>query len=150
MSDSDSSITYQEAEERWIGIDWKMPMPQSIWDLQDQSVYDLNSLQEWLDDGLDPNELQEGETLYEYELWKLREGESDDYDFRRVLVQLLLAYGCSSPTYRYTWRFKEPDFDIKALAELKNYDMHFRKVDNKYSREGYIINKETGEEIAWL
>ena len=103
-----------------------------------------------LDECVDPNYMQEGETLYENVLWKLREGEPDDYDFQRQLVQLLLAYGGKSPTYGYTWHFEDPNFDIEELKELLNYQTYFRKVDNKYCKEGYIIDVDTGKEIAWL
>ena len=124
--------------------------PESFWDIQYRDEVILESVGVWLYEGDDPNYMQEGETLYENVLWKLREGEPDDYDFQRQLVQLLLAYGGKSPTYGYTWHFEDPNFDIEELKELLNYQTYFRKVDNKYCKEGYIINVDTGKEIAWL
>ena len=150
MSDSTNEVIYPEMEERWLnGMD-SPPKPRDPWDIQYQSIYAVNYLEAWFEEEIDPNYMQENETLYENVLWKLREGEPDDYDYQRQLVQLLLAYGGKSPTYGYKWRFENSDFDTNKLKELGNYQTYFRKVDNKYSKEGYIIEVDTGKEIAWL
>ena len=150
MSDS-NCVTYPEIKERWIGLEEiKLPEIETPWDLQYQSIYVLHNIKDLLEECVNPNYMQEGETLYENVLWKLREGEPDDYDFQRQLVQLLLAYGGKSPTYGYTCHFEDPNFDIEELKELLNYQTYFRKVDNKYCKEGYIINVDTGKEIARL
>lgn len=127
-----------------------MPKPETLWDIQYYDEDALDCIGMWLDKGADPNDMQENETLYENVLWKLREGEPDDYDYQRKLVQLLLAYGGRSPTYGYIWHFADYHFDIRELKELGKFQTYFRKVDNKYCKEGYIINTDTGEEIAWL
>ena len=127
-----------------------MPKPETLWDIQYYDEKALDCIGLWLDEGADPNDMQENETLYENILWKLREGEPDDYDYQRQLIQLLLAHGGRSPTYGYIWHFKDPEFDTRELKKLCNYQTYFRKVDNKYCKEGYIINTNTGEEIAWL
>ena len=151
MSDNDIVIVeYPEFGEKWIGIDSIFPMPEIPWEVQDQCIYAINYVPDWLEKGLDPNYMQENETLYENVLWKLREGEPGDYEYQRQLVQLLLAYGGKSPTYGYTWHFKDPAFDVCELKKLDHYQTFFRKVDNKYCKEGYIIDTATGEEIAWL
>lgn len=127
-----------------------MPKPESMWDIQYYDEEALYCVGVWLDEGLDPNCIQENETLYENIIWKLREGEPDDYDYQRQLAQLLLAHGGRSPTYGYTWHFKDPGFDIHELKQLDCYQTYFRNVGNKYCKEGYIIDTETGEEIARL
>lgn len=127
-----------------------IPKPESLWDIQYYEEDALACIGLWLNEGADPNCIQENETLYENVLWKLREGEPDDYDYQRQLVQLLLAYGGRSPTYGYTWHFADPDFNIQELRELTAYQTFFRKVGNKYCKQGYIIKTDTGEEIGWL
>lgn len=150
MSCNDNeSIIKVESVRTCFGIKM-IPKPETMWDIQYYDEEALDCIGIWLSAGADPNCIQENETLYENVLWKLREGEPDDYDYQRQLVQLLLAYGGRSPTYGYNWRFRDSEFDIRKLADLCNYQTYFRKVDNKYCKQGYIINTDTDEEIAWL
>lgn len=150
MSDS-KPVIYEIQEEKWIGLeDVELLNVETPWDLQYQNCYALHEIKDYLEEGNDPNYMQEGETLYENVLWKLREGNPEDYEFQRQLIQLLLAYGGQSPTYGYAWRFKNKDFDITELKDLSRYQTYFREVDNKYCKEGYIIEVDTGREIAWL
>ena len=127
-----------------------IPRAITVWDMQYMDEDLLDGIWQRLEEGADPNDMQENETVYEYVLWKLREGESDDYNFQRQLVQLLLAYGGKAPNYGYEWHFNDPNFDVRELADLCNYQTYFRKADNKYCMEGYIIEVDTGKEIAWL
>ena len=136
MSDYDNGFDIKTENYSPCGGIRMMPRPESLWDIQYYDENALDCIGVWLKEGEDPNYMQENETLYENVLWKLREGESDDYDYQRQLVQLLLAHGGRSPTYGFTWHFVDPSFDIQKLKDLCNFQTYFRKVDNKYCKEG--------------